>query len=222
MNNISILLAILNLTTIAYGTTSQPEALVIIDMQPDFERSERVLHAVIKEIDYCIERKGQIVVVEYEGFRPSYPEITNRCKNYPNVVYTKKPLNNGSKQILKAFRQEATQLPHIIRVVGGYAEQCLEATVVGLSREIFRKQYDTHIIIPTRAVFANRPYFFGWGSLFKNDHAIYHVSLEENGYDDSYTLPRDCKNLTTYTIRGCMFFLFLYAMKNEFCTTEAQ
>ena len=172
---------------ISYADSSDL-ALVIIDMQTGFERSNRVVDAVVEEVNDCIKRNGRIIIVETQTYRLSfgktYPQIIKACGEYEHQTIIEKAQNGGSCEVFNELNTQSQTLPKVIRIVGGYAEQCLQATVVGMSRHIFREKYDINIIIPTHAVYASYPRVWNWGYLFKGSRLLHNVSLEENGYDD--------------------------------------
>lgn len=202
----------LNLTGQVFGAEFD-SALVIIDMQPGFKRSERVIAAVCEEVQKCIQNKGHIVIIETKtrrrAFGDTYPAILEACRDYSFVSPRFKAQNGGSFEVLEALRSGSASgaLPSVVRVVGGYAGQCLEQTVVGLSRAVRREESDMRIVIPTKAVYASRGTFWGWGHNFKGENSLYHVSLDETYYDDCYHL--DFESLMRYAVAASCFALYV-------------
>jgi nicotinamidase-related amidase len=82
------------------------KALVIIDMQPDFNYSVKVIPEVVKAIEYAKAANEKIIIVEYDGswFKPTHPEIMAALKGYEKKVVVKKQSADGSKEVMAALR----------------------------------------------------------------------------------------------------------------------
>lgn len=117
-------------------------ALVVIDMQPHFPATRRVLKPVISEVQRAMKHEVPILIVElhngHDDFGITHEKITEVVEGYPHVRLVHKAYNDGSSEVRKALSQqwglgEETSL----EVCGVNTEFCVKETVQGLQRKGF-------------------------------------------------------------------------------------
>lgn len=127
----------------SYSTISMPYALLVIDMQPTFKASEKVLAECLDEIYKANKRGSQIVFLEFwasfeqrlEAAQLDYHEnrthavLLMAAKNKTVIV---KYEQDGSKVAAEFFKREFGYIPSL-RVCGVNTEFCVCDTVRGLS-----------------------------------------------------------------------------------------
>ncbi len=125
---------------------SRRTALIIVDMQPLFfenessmsdEARERLIDAILVQIDQAIFKREKIVIVEYRnslekyGFGSTFERIAARVRCYPHVVYVIKAQNDGSKEIAERLGLDAERFEHF-RFCGINTSFCVRETAEGL------------------------------------------------------------------------------------------
>lgn len=110
-------------------------ALCIIDMQEEFRhKAEKCLMGVVRQIRQAIKKRQQIIVLYYSGSGSTIPEVRSELKGYKKVKYIPKYTDDGSRQVIKAFRN--TRVKNLtITGVNGCA--CVYDTVCGIKDQKF-------------------------------------------------------------------------------------
>jgi len=110
-------------------------SLIVIDMQKHFDTSKnRKLRLNIKNlIKKSIEKKENIVFVEYEDLGRTIPYLTNLTKEYDKVHFITKEDDDGSYEIIEYFRDNKIPF-NKVTICGINKSACVFATVEGLSK----------------------------------------------------------------------------------------
>lgn len=110
--------------------------LCVIDMQAQFSASNgaKVQRSCVREIKKAMKDNATIVFVEFEGYGPTLPLLTNLVKDakYKKVHRVLKNTNGGGKEVAEYLRAKHLARSNI-RVVGVNTSYCVLATVQGMN-----------------------------------------------------------------------------------------
>lgn len=118
---------------------SKDTTLVIVDMQPSFIASSRVLQEVMHEIDIALQNDWAIVVLEYHNQGPTHDCILERASKSRRYARETKFKDGGGREVLNACRKLDLRTEHF-RVCGVNTLACVSQTVREISR-IFRHSF---------------------------------------------------------------------------------
>lgn len=109
--------------------------LLVIDMQDYFSasHSERVQRACIREIKRAIREKATIIYVEYEGYGPTIPQLTDVTSSakYRKAYHVIKDDDDGGQEVIDFLKEK--HLPRLkLRVCGVNTDYCVLATTRSL------------------------------------------------------------------------------------------
>lgn len=105
--------------------------LCIVDMQPYFKASDKVLDPVLREVKRAKKNNSGIVVLEFSGCGETCEQIAHALRNYGRKVYATKAMDDGSKAFLKAAKKVKFPTKNVT-VVGVNRGYCVLSTVSGL------------------------------------------------------------------------------------------
>ena len=105
--------------------------LCIVDMQPYFTSSDRIVCSVIREIERAKRNGSGIVVLEFVDCGSTYREIVDAIKDYDRKTFTKKSDDDGSGEFIGAAKRAGFSTNYIT-VVGVNRAYCVAYTVAGL------------------------------------------------------------------------------------------
>lgn len=111
--------------------------LVVVDMQPSFIASQRVLEEVMQEIDLALRNDWAIVILEYYNQGPTYDCILAKAKQSRRFALETKFKDGGGREVLNACRKLDFPTDRF-RVCGVNTLACVSRTVQEISR-IFRQ-----------------------------------------------------------------------------------
>jgi nicotinamidase-related amidase len=114
-------------------------SLILIDLQPIFSAAAKpsVQRACIREIKKAIKDRAPIVFVEFNGYEPTLPLLTEVVKqaNYKKAYHVVKYGNDGGYEISQFLTKK--HLPKMNMRVGGVNSNfCVKETVQGLKNYI--------------------------------------------------------------------------------------
>lgn len=113
--------------------------LCVIDMQAQFGAANgaKVQQSCVREIKKAMRDKATIVFVEYEGYGPTLPVLTNLVKDakYKKVHHVLKQSNGGGHQVANYLKTKHLTRSNI-RVVGVNTSYCVLATVQGMNTHL--------------------------------------------------------------------------------------
>lgn len=127
----------------AKSYNSRASALIIIDMQREFEASNtpEVIASCIREIHKAKSKNALILLVEYEskfyspqGMSDTQPKILDELNVYPYHITIRKKGDDGSKEIFNILKRVG--IPRNFKVCGVNTDCCVRATVNGLTRRL--------------------------------------------------------------------------------------
>jgi nicotinamidase-related amidase len=135
-------------------------SLLLIDMQYYFEasRGARVQKACIREIKRAIRERATIIFVEFVGYGPTLPALTDIVKEakYKKAHTIIKSVDDGSYEITQFLTKR--HLPKMnLRVCGVNTEYCVNATVRGINNKLA----NTNIHIVADACNSNGSHSYG-------------------------------------------------------------
>lgn len=113
--------------------------LVVVDMQPIFAPSPRVIANVAREIELAKAAGYAVVFLEIPGwgwndaYPPTYPELLALVRDYPRKQRHYKSIADGSVFVLDACRRYGF-CQSKFRVCGLHTDACVLSTVNGLLR----------------------------------------------------------------------------------------
>jgi hypothetical protein len=112
--------------------------LVIVDMQPAYEASNRCMQSVLELTKKSMDHGLTIVVLELSpGYnKPTHTEITDLLKGYEKVLTVTKTSDNGAEEIRAALQStEVGRKAKLdkFRLCGVNANCCVRATALGLA-----------------------------------------------------------------------------------------
>jgi nicotinamidase-related amidase len=116
---------------------SPDKTLIIIDVQSKFfpskikKRFTRCIIECAKLASYAIINSIPIIVLEYENYGPTHLLLRKTFRNYPYLYSATKSIRDGSPEIQKIII--SLDLPQNFIVCGMFLDQCVAATVIGLS-----------------------------------------------------------------------------------------
>lgn len=124
--------------------------LVIVDVQPDFTRSRKLLSRVKAEILRARDAGETILFLEIpyhrprpdEPYKPTYSSLTDLVDGYEKSAVWQKMGSDGSRQVIRYLRHERLE-PEVIRICGVQTDLCVLATVKGLLR---RTKTEIHVV----------------------------------------------------------------------------
>lgn len=118
----------------------QKAALVVIDMQDDYEISEdeKLLNNVIKHIRMAKKAEAPIVVLEYVGMGSTREKILDELENYEQCRFTGKVRSDGSTQVKEVLSSAFGIKSGLVKACGIFSSDCVKATVEGLVDKGFR------------------------------------------------------------------------------------
>lgn len=116
------------------------EALVVIDMQPAFSATKKVLRPVVNEVKRAIRQETPILLVELhngiDNFGTTHENIAKLVEDYPHAKFVSKPRNDGSSQIARALDETWGLGGEVsLQVCGVNTRACVRETVEGLRME---------------------------------------------------------------------------------------
>lgn len=112
-------------------------ALVIIDMQPEFEasRGKKIIDEHVKQIKNAISNKHHIVIIEFADSGDTHKRITQAVKGYDSVGYITKDTCSGSHKLVKHFNKLG-YWPKEISFMGVNTGACVGDTVAYFHRHV--------------------------------------------------------------------------------------
>ncbi len=148
------------------------DGLVIVDMQPYFENSQkpRLIRNVVRLVKWAKESFLPIVVLQYklanewrdvdDEYEDTYPEIMKHLDRYPDCVTRWKYTDSGADQALKGFAELGLNVDHehTLMVCGVNTNACVYSTISDL-------EYQTDCKIKVIAPACNGGYWKAYHSV---------------------------------------------------------
>ena len=113
------------------------KALVVIDMQPDFYPSDKVISNCRKQIKDAIKKSIDIIFVEYKSFGPTLTDLKEPIKKakYGRVSTRTKTRMDGSLQVKNIVSKLRHKVDSLV-CCGIFTDQCVYSTVKGLNKRL--------------------------------------------------------------------------------------
>lgn len=113
------------------------KALVVIDMQRNYNPSDEVVSNCRKQIEIAIKEDMDIIFVEFDYCGPTVATLWEPIKEtkYEKVSVISKRGWDGSYEVEEAINKLDHKIG-VIRVIGIYTDQCVETTVGGLKNRL--------------------------------------------------------------------------------------
>jgi nicotinamidase-related amidase len=124
------------------------EVLVVIDMQPNFTASTRVLKPVKRLMLQARKKQQKILIVEYASrysgytYPKTHHELMRVVSRYPHYKVVKKYHNAGHDVVIRNLSTHK----HILHVCGVNFSACVQATVEGLLESKARRIAKVNVI----------------------------------------------------------------------------
>jgi nicotinamidase-related amidase len=116
------------------------EALIVVDVQPNFPAAETVIAAVQTQVRKAMREGLHIVFLEYEGdwYSPTFSEITDLAEKYEYKQVVYKTWDDGSEEVADALWGEwGLRAGTPLRVCGVNTGACVADTAQGLAKKGF-------------------------------------------------------------------------------------
>ncbi len=111
------------------------KTLVVIDMQKYYLDGNRIIYdivpAICSLIQYAIQNKWPIIIVESDGMDKTIKEITDITDGYPHETTVIKNEYNGGPEVIQCLNEHPSWSLNLL-VCGIYGDYCVSATVKGL------------------------------------------------------------------------------------------
>ena len=110
--------------------------LVLVDMQPIYNASHRVLDQVEQELSLALSEQWHIVALMWQGKGPIYGRLLKMMqRSSTRFVLRRKNNKDGSPEVLHALQSKGWQAERF-RIVGVNTHQCVQATTIGLADKL--------------------------------------------------------------------------------------
>lgn len=113
------------------------EALIVVDVQPNFSAAETVIPAVKTQVRKAMREGLHIVFLEFGGdwYDPTFHEITDLVENYEFKQTVSKVWDDGSEEVADAlWGQWGLRAGTPLRVCGVNTGACVADTAQGLAK----------------------------------------------------------------------------------------
>jgi hypothetical protein len=144
-------------------------ALIIIDMQPEFEasRGKAILDEHVKQIRNAIKNKHHIVIIEFKDSGNTHKRIRQAVRSYDSVGYITKNTCSGSLHLIKYFTKLGLW-PKEISFMGVNTGACVGDTVTNFHRHVKKNKKNTKIKIIREGCRCETTKNYGRFDRFKN------------------------------------------------------
>lgn len=121
-----------------------PYTLIIIDVQYGYSAAEEGPHLdhIIKQINEAKRNNAAILIVNYKGIGKSIGCVWDAAHDHVYYDDILKSDNNGSDEIIRAFKRNKYMNRTNIKIGGVYTELCLTETVNGLSKKLTKSNIE--------------------------------------------------------------------------------
>lgn len=159
------------------------ETFVVVDMQPDFEpaKCDRICENIVKEIGEARKRQAHIMIVEFQHYGYTRPEILRALAGYGDWSVVLKNHDDGSREVLAKCENNGIPRDKLTFTFSGVNWQfCVYSTVKGLHEKGIPKE-NLNVLESC----CNGPHYSDWESHreYYNDFAIIEYDEDRDEFD---------------------------------------